>query len=299
MKRRSTAAACLMAAAVILVGIAAFNAGWLTEKTYVRAEWNADTLLIVRTGSEAGVLIDDRVAIDALQNSLTWTNFHLECCCGAPDFWAYVYRDGEPIDVLRGFDKPGGDAYNRDFYQRLRAMGQMKPNVCVTRVEVASDVYPEAIRALPIRGALFPQKSEAVFPRGRTMTAAYQTLVDTRDDVPEAAGDTLPLGVFAPDDVFLPLRDALEREGVLRGAGDVRCRMRRYSPKAGESGYERSITFFLNGSASFDAWEGLEVSCSDGREWPAMIASPSPLTDAEWAALKGLGIRETQIVAAR
>lgn len=131
------------------------------------------------------------------------------------------------------------------------------------------------------------------------MTAAYQTLVDTRDDVPEAAGDTLPLGVFAPDDVFLPLRDALEREGVLRGAGDVRCRMRRYSPKAGESGYERSITFFLNGSASFDAWEGLEVSCSDGREWPAMIASPSPLTDAEWAALKGLGIRETQIVAAR
>ena len=72
MKRRSTAAACLMAAAVILVGIAAFNAGWLTEKTYVRAEWNADTLLIVRTGSEAGVLIDDRVAIDALQNSLTW-----------------------------------------------------------------------------------------------------------------------------------------------------------------------------------------------------------------------------------
>ena len=140
MKRRSTAAACLMAAAVILVGIAAFNAGWLTEKTYVRAEWNADTLLIVRTGSEAGVLIDDRAAIDALQNSLTWTNFHLECCCGAPDFWAYVYRDGEPIDVLRGFDKPGGDAYNRDFYQRLRAMGQMKPNVCVTRAEVPSGV---------------------------------------------------------------------------------------------------------------------------------------------------------------
>ena len=298
-KKKRRALRLVICMVIIAAGTYIFNSDLLVDKVYGTIEWNADALLVCRTGSGQGTLITDPSEIAELQNSYEWTNFHLECCVGVPNFWIYVYQDGEPVTTLWGYDNPKSDAYNRAYSKKLYDMGQRTPNVWVDDITIPSGIFTEdLVHALPSIMFL-PQRPEERHARGPYLTATYVAFFDQDTDMGKAAENSSPLSSFVADDIFLPLQQALQQEGILRGTSNVRCTLRSGSLVAGETYYERTITFYLTGKPSFEEYGSLSLEYSAGREWYAFIVSSIPLTETDWKVLTSLGVSKTEPISGK
>ena len=264
----------------------------LVEKSCGRLTWEADMLLVYRYGSDEALLVEDRATILALRDSFEWQGTHLECCAADPDFLVLAYRDGELVFDFYGYDDPSRGGYNRETSKQLYALGQTEPNVSLVSARLPGGMLPEDAAALLPLVTVLPQRRESKsFPRSTTLRASCTTFFATSDEVTDEWRAYVPLGTFAPDDVFLPLRDALEAEGVLRYAGEVWAPTVRSSPEPGDSFCRREVVFYLTEAPSFTQWEGLDVEVAESAGWDAWLITPSPLTQAQRTALEDMGIQ--------
>ena len=225
-----------------------------------------------------------------IQKSYKWTNFHLECCVGAPDFRVYVYQDGEPVSVWHGFNEPNNEAYNRGFTQRISELGKRTPNVWVSEVTVPAGVYPEDIAATLGHNVILPLRSEERDARGPYLIATYKAFFDRNSTMGEAAGKDSPLGEFTGDDIFLPLQEALIKEGVLRRTSSVDCSKWHGSSFGVDSYAERSITFYLERQPSFYEFDSLSLEYSEGDGWKGFIVTDTPLNESTREKVQEMGI---------
>lgn len=266
----------------------------LVEKSHGKLTWEADTLLVYRYGSGEALLVEDQATILALRDSFEWQDAHLECCAAEPDFLVLAYRDGEPVFDFYGYDSRYSGGYNRETSKQLYALGQMEPNVSLLSVRLPGGMLAEDVAALLPFVTVLPERQESrSFPRSTTLRASYTTPFDASADITDEWRADAPLGDFAPDDVFLPLRDALEKEGVLRYAGEVWSPTARSSPDPGDSYCRREVVFYLTEAPSFTQWEGLDVEVTESAGWDAWLITPSPLTQADRTALQENGIQIT------
>lgn len=262
----------------------------LVERVEGRLTWEADRLLIHRPGSGRCLLVKDAKTLLALRDSYRWCNFHLECCVDDPDFWAYVYRDGEQVDRLYGHDDDGVASYNADFVRRLSALGQAEPNAWAYAVTIPAGADADALAA-QLGGEILPLQPEDAAPRHARLTAMHTTAFAERAEMTDAWWDWYPLGEFAGDAPLLPLRDALAAEGVLLYAGSVRMRTGYLTAEPGGTCCTRGVTFYLTGEPSFDSWPGLEIAYSPAPAWDALLVTAAPLSaeeQARWAAQTGM-----------
>lgn len=275
---------------IVVCGIYILNSDLLVEKVYGKTEWKADALLVFRTGTDRGTLISNPMEIADIQKSYKWTNFHIECCVGAPDFRVYVYQDGEPVSVWHGFNEPNNEAYNRDFAQRISELGKRPPNVWVSEVTVPSGVYTEDIAATLGHNVILPLRSEEHDARGPYLIATYKAFFDRNSAMGEAAGKDSPLGEFSGDDIFIPLQEALIQEGVLRRTSSVDCN-KWYGSSFGVDSYaERSITFYLERQPSFNEFGSLTLEYSDGDGWKGFIVTETSLNESTREMIQEMGI---------
>lgn len=264
----------------------------LVEKSYGKLTWEADALLVYRFGSDEALLVEDQATILALRDSFAWQDAHLECCAGEPDFLVLAYRDGELVFDFYGYDKRYAGGYNRETSKQLYALGQAEPNVSLVSVRVPGGMLPEDVSALLSGVTVLPQRQESrSFPRSTILRASCTTPFAASADITDEWRASAPLGSFAPDDVFLPLRDALAAEGVLRYAGEVFSPTSRSSPEPGDSYCRRDVVFYLTEAPSFTQWEGLDIEVAESAGWDAWLITPSPLTQADRTVLQEKGIQ--------
>lgn len=277
--------------AVLLCCACALLMSERTERTFDR---QADLLLVQRRGSQQCAAVKDQAVIAGLHESCLWQDFHLECCFPQPDFWVYVYQDGERTDTLYGYDDRKIKAYNRSFAQKVRALGQQKPDMWLTEITVPAGVPEDAAAAWMPNALLLPKLPFSRAPRTPTVHASYTTRFEDRSQLTDAWEESAELGAFAPDAVFLPLRKALAQEGVLLGESRVRSGRREYASEPGQTSCERSVTFYVKELPSFSEWDGLEIACTSGRAWDAFVISEKPLTQEEWEMLAQSGVQGTK-----
>lgn len=267
----------------------------LVEKSHGKLTWEGDTLLVYRYGSGEALLVEDQATILALRDSFEWQDAHLECCAAEPDFLVLAYRDGEPVFDFYGYDAPSLGGYNRETSKQLYALGQMEPNVSLLSARLPGGMLAEDVAALLPFVTVLPERQESrSFPRSTTLRASYTTPFDASADITDEWRADAPLGDFAPDDVFLPLREALEKEGVLRYAGEVWSPTARFSPDPGDSYCRREVVFYLMEAPSFTQWEGLDIEVAESAGWDAWLVAPSPLTQTDRTALQENGIQITE-----
>lgn len=300
MRKKKRIRSLVICMVIIAAGIYVFNSSLLVDKIYENNAYVADTLLVYRSGSDQGTLLTDATEIAAIQNSYKWTNFHIECCAGAPDFRVYVYQDGEPVAEWYGYHDPNNDAYNRAFAQRISELGQRPSNVWVSEMTIPSGVYPKDIAATLKKQIILPRESEESDARGPHLLATYTVFFDRYSALGKAAYKDCPLGEFPEDDIFLPLQEALIKEGVLRSVmikgvlrsvSDVDCHM--WVGAGAESYAERSIVFYLEEEPSFTEFGALTLVYSDGGGWQGFLVSDAPVSENEWVSLKQIGIEES------
>jgi len=254
------------------------------DKIYGTMEWDADALLVYRHRNGKSTLITDSEEISALQETYEWKNMHQDC-----DMWngvtytIYVYRDGELVSQVYGYGNPLRNSYNRDFRKAIYRLGRMEANVHAAQVTVPSGIFPEDVAALIPGAELFSQSSEA---KGLQLIASYSAAYE--GELPEPAKKTTALGEYAPDDVFLPLQEALQEEGILYSTGRVRI------STIGSSRYQRQIEFTLMAMPSFETFGELELEYDEGDAWSAFLVSEEELSDADWAVLKEMGIKKVR-----
>lgn len=266
----------------------------MSERTARTFDCQAEMLLVQRRGSRQCAVVKDQTVIAELHESCRWQDFHLECCFPEPDFWVYVYQNGERTDTLYGYDDYRIQAYNRAFAQKVRALGKMEPAAWLTEITITAGV-PENTAAACVSGALLlPKLPLSRAPRTPTVHASHSTRFEERSQLTDVWSQSAELGAFASDAVFLPLRQALEQEGVLLGENRVRSGRREYSPEPGKTSCERSVTFYVKELPSFSKWDGLEIICSSGRAWDAFIISENLLTQSEWERFAQLGVKRTK-----
>lgn len=264
----------------------------LEEKSHGRLTWKADALLVYRHGSGEALLVEDAQAIAALRDSFEWQDAHLECCAAEPDFLVLAYRDGELVFDFYGYDKRYAGGYNRETSKQLYALGQEEPNASLVSVRVPGGMLPEDVSALLPSVTVLPQRQESrSFPRSTILRASCTTPFAASADITDEWRADAPLGSFAPDDVFLPLRDALAAEGVLRDAGEVFSPTALFSPEPGESYCRRDVVFYLTAAPSFTQWEGLDIEVEESDGWDAWLVTDAPLTDADKALLTQHGLQ--------
>lgn len=263
----------------------------LAERSYGRLTWEADMLLVYRSGSDAALIVEDAQAIAALRDSFMWQDAHLECCAAEPDFHVLAYRNGEPVFDFYGYDDPSLGGYNRATVERLCALGQTEPNVSLVSVRISGGMLAEDAETLLPGVTVLPKRQESgSFPRSTILQASYTTPFAASSEITDEWRADASLGSFAPDDVFLPLRDALAAEGVLRYAGEVWSPTARYSHEPGESYCQRDVVFYLTAAPSFTQWEGLEIQVEESAGWDAWLVTDAPLTEAEKAVLTEYGL---------
>ena len=264
----------------------------LVEKSHGKLTWKADALLVYRFGCGEALLVEDQAAILALRDSFEWQDAHLECCAAEPDFLVLAYQDGEPVFDFYGYDAPSQGGYNRETSKQLYALGQAEPNASLVHVRVPGGMLPEDVSALLPGATVLPQRQESrSYPRSTILRASCTTPFAASADITDEWRANAPLGSFAPDDVFLPLRDALAAEGVLRYAGEVFSPTALFSPEPGESYCQRDVVFYLTEAPSFTAWEGLNIAVEESAGWDAWLATAAPLAPADRAALEAQGIQ--------
>ena len=264
----------------------------LVDKAHGRLKWEADMLLVYRHGSGEALLVEDAQAIAALRDSLEWKDTHLECCAADPDFLVLAYRDGERVYDFYGYDKRYADSYNRETVEQLYALGQAEPNASLVSVRVPGGILPEDVSALLPGVTVLPRWPEGrSFPRSTILRASYTTPFAASADITDEWRKAAPLGSFAPDDVFLPLRDALAAVGVLRDAGEVFSPTARSSPEPWDSYCQRDVVFYLTAAPSFTAWEGLTIEVKESAGWDAWLVTDAPLTDTDKALLTQHGLQ--------
>lgn len=262
-----------------------------TERTFDR---QAEMLLVQRRGSQRCAVVKDQTVIAELHESCRWQDFHLECCFPEPDFWVYVYKDGERIDTLYGYDDHQTKAYNRSFANKVRALGKQKPDAWLTEITVPAGVLEDTADTWIPNALLLPKLPRSRAPRTPTVHASHTTRFEERSQLTDVWSQSAELGAFAPDAVFLPLRQALEQEGVLLGESRVRSGRREYASEPGQTSCERSVTFYVKELPTFSKWDGLEIACSSGSAWDAFVISEEPLTQNEWERFARLGVKKTK-----
>lgn len=261
----------------------------MTDKVYGKLNLDADMLLVWDSGRDRGLLVEDAQALQALWDSYTWSNFHLECCVADPDFMGYVYGDGSRISWLFGHYDPHVDSYNPEFVRRLSAMGNAEPNVYVTEATIPAGMQAE--EAARIAGArVLPRWDEGMQPRQARMVAELTTILPDSDEIDFTWHDEAELGDFPGDAAFLPLRDALQEAGVLHYASRVRFVRGSYMQPPEQDEVTRRVTFYLTGEPPFEGWDGLEVACYPAAAWDALIVSEAPLTAEALAQLAEAGV---------
>lgn len=261
----------------------------LVEKVDGRISWDADQLLIWDYGSDRALLVEDAKTLQALWDSYTWCNFHLECCVADPDFWGYVFHENEQISRLYGHLDDRTDSYNPAFVRKLTALGKAEPNVYVTRVTIPAGMQPEEAAALA-GGHALPLFPEDYQPRMATLTASCTTVFENRDDLTPEWHDTAALGEFPGDEVFLPLLFALVEERVFDHAGAVYFRSASYMQPPEKSSCTRAVTFYLKDKPDFDRWEGVALDYSPAKAWDALIVTEEPLDEEHILALAEAGV---------
>ena len=283
---------CFAGLFLVLLAIAAIADRFMSmgERSYSTIRWEADTLLVQRYESEEATLITDPEEIAALRAAYEWQNTHLECCMQEDrDFTVYAYRDGELVSALFGVDDMTHESYNTKFRRKLYNMGQRETNVFITELKVPSGVYPEHVTSRFPEVTLLPK--DAWEAQGPTLTA--ETTIYYEGDQPEEAMEYAELGEYAQDDVFLPLQEALESEGVLRRTWEAHS-SRSSSGRSGPCYYTREVTFEVTKKPSFDTFGELDLEYDEGGAWSAFLVSEEELSDADWAVLKEMGIKKVR-----
>lgn len=278
----------------LLLALCLFMCGCdlLVDKAYGRLSWEADTLLVYRFGSGEALIVEDAQAIAALRDSFTWQNSHLECCLDAPDFRVLVYRNGEPVYDFYGYDSRKADSYNRETLEQLYMLGRTETNVSIVSVRIPGGMLTEDVAALLPGATVLPARQEGTaFARSITLRASCITFFAASEEITDEWRASAPLGAFTPDDVFLPLRDALAAEGVLRYAGEVWSPTARYSHEPGESYCRRDVIFYLTAAPAFTQWKGLAVEVQESDGWDAWLVTSSPLTHTDKTVLNENGIQ--------
>ena len=269
---------------VLTVCILLSGCSLLTERVEGHLTWEADALLVYRPGSDRCLLLEDQAELLALRDSYRWRNFHLVCCVDDPDFWGYVYQDGEQVDVLYGHDDAGVDSYNAAFVRQLTALGRTEPNAWVYAVTVPAGAEVEML-AVQLGGHVLPTRPESEASRHARLEASVTTRFADRAEITDAWLGWFALGEFEGDAPLLPLRDALEDEGVLLDTGSVHMTTGQFMTEPGESSIERGVTFYLTGEPSFDSWEGIEIAYYPAQPWEALLVTDVPLSAEDRAAL--------------